>query len=121
MTDKTTEAVERLSQRLDALVHKHVGPSAPKIVRALAAERDALKAEKEPKSGTPDDDRHVLVAWRWPGGLGFSVGRYWWAEDSGEKVWVADDGEVMCADDEVAGWWELDGFRASLQKGRTDE
>ena len=85
-----------------------------------------LDATVIPKQGVPDDDRQVLVAWRYSGGMSFSVGRYWWTEDSDTKVWVADDGEVMCFDDEVLGWWELAPFlkqvmaKARAQKENPD-
>ena len=47
MSDTSTEAGERLARHLDTLVHKSVGPDAPTFVRAICAERDALKVEVE--------------------------------------------------------------------------
>lgn len=80
------------------------------VDRANNAELTALAPDGN-GSTLPEDNRTIFVAWQWPGGIGYSVGTYWYTEDSPtEKVLTDDEGFTICSPAEVLAWWQTDRF-----------
>lgn len=100
-----------------------------RLFDALFAERDALKTERDRlreevnlKTGIPDNDRSVLLAFKWSGGIGFCVAQRWYCGDHDDKVWLdAIDRDKVCCDDEVLGWWELTAFETPARAALRNE
>ena len=80
------------------------------VDRAKNAELNALKPDGN-GSNLPDDNSTIFIAWQWHGGIGYSVGTYWYTDDSPtEKVLVDDEGFTICLPEEVVAWWRTDRF-----------